>query len=172
MYVAGSKETREFLKEELRETFSAAKAYAQKESDPRIRTRTVYFSEESTFPALVREIKKSHAVIIAASALALEQIDSFVRQLGELDQDNTVGLRGVWAGLIVHGVAHPFQTERYVNQILGSCNRAGMLLIPNGAALSNDVGTTQHVRLGHNAAVALSTHSEWNGMDAWSTEAA
>jgi len=171
-YTAGSAETQKILTEGLEVVFRSVQEHQSAEEDPEILFWTGSFDQASAIPKpLLTKIKHSQLVLLAAPALDLDDTDDFVNKLAELDKDDD--LRGKWMGLVVHGTAHPYQTRQYTDRVMGSCNRANMLLIPNGVARStHDNEFTEHVILGHNAAIALSSMSEWKGRTAWQEQQA
>lgn len=174
-YTVGSAEMQKMLQEGISAVFQAAKKYQEDENDPEIEFWRESFNDNSDFGNVLAKIKNAQVVILAAPAHNLEKADGFVRKLSELDERaKRIGLRGKWAGLVVHGVSSPFQTEQYTNKIIGSCNRAGMLLLPNAVARSTHVDNEfiDHVTLGQNAAIALSATSEWKGRTVWQEEKA
>lgn len=160
----------EDIHQALVECLASAERYADENAEPAIQTSmTTVHNVDISAGALAAQVRAAHAVIIASHAINLSRPEAIARKLKEHEGDR---LRGKWFGLIVFDDEYVPMVEESAFRILGRFNEVGMLLLPHAIAWVQTPGSGNHLRLGRHAAVALSTHVEWNGMDVWSTEAA
>ena len=167
-YIAGSLETQKNLHHGLDHLLEAVATYTAQQSEAEIEILLETFVDMSDISKILKQIKLADAVVVSAPTFNLGRVNSFVKRV-----HHKIELRGKWFGLIASGVASPFQIEENSDKVIGSCNRAGMLLVPEAVARINVGGSFESCKvLGRNAAIALSSMSEWKGRTAWQEQEA